>query len=189
VKTNDQSNNNISGEYTNPPNIGTPLLGAEPNETQADENQGANQTSDVPNKVNDTTPAASSVPDITLEDIKDPQSILLISGPYVRVDGVNGRDEPALVNVESPKALIDRLQLSGLFVRFTRPDLTPVWVRRSAVSVVQEPLNSQASAKATLIIQDRRQDVTEDKNTAKKLLNAASEHADQTRKRSQGEKR
>jgi hypothetical protein len=81
-----------------------------------------------------------------------------------------------LLTAESAAALVARLGVNPTLAKFTRPDSTPVWVKRSAVSAIRPPLPTERPkgglVNAVLVIGDLHQAVREDVRTATGILKA-----------------
>jgi hypothetical protein len=80
----------------------------------------------------------------------DENAITLIAGPYPHDVGphthVHGIDRGVLVTAEDAAALVARVGVSPPLVRLTRPDLTPVWLKGSAVTALRAPLSTEQQA-------------------------------------------
>jgi hypothetical protein len=106
-------------------------------------------------------------------------SVTLVAGPYPHDLGphtyVHGVDRGVLVTAEDAAALAARLRIDPPLVKLTRPDASPVWIKRSAVSEIRPPLASEQQAagvvKAVVFIGDLHQAVREDVQTAMRILN------------------
>src|ERR1700756_2477899 len=89
-------------------------------------------------------------------------AITLIAGPYPHDVGphtyVHGVDRGVLVTAEKAAALVARLGVDPPLVKLTRPDGSPVWVKRSAVSAIRPPLATEqqggGAVQAVLVIGD-----------------------------------
>src|ERR1700756_2961821 len=101
-------------------------------------------------------------------------AITLIAGPYPHDVGrhtyVHGVDRGVLVTAEDPATLTARLGISAPLAKLTRPDLTPVWIKGSAVSAVRAPLPTEQQGpgvvNAVVILGDLHQAVHEQLATA-----------------------
>jgi hypothetical protein len=107
----------------------------------------------------------------------DEDAVTLVSGPYpldlAPRTYVHGVDRGVLVTVEDAAALVARLGVDPPLAKFTRPDSTPVWVKRSAVTAIRRPLAMEKQDRvvnAVLIIGDLRQAVREDVKSAASIL-------------------
>ena len=106
-------------------------------------------------------------------------AVTLVAGPYPHDLGphtyVHGVERGVLVTAEDAAALTARLRIDPPLVKLTRPDASPVWVRRSAVSEIRPPLATERPAggavKAVVLIGDLHQAVREDVQTATRILN------------------
>jgi hypothetical protein len=107
------------------------------------------------------------------------EAVTLVAGPYPHDLGpdtyVHGVDRGVLVTVEDAAALVARLRADPALVRLTRPDASPVWVKRSAVSEIRLPLGTEQQAgggvRAVIVIGDLHQAVREEVQTATNILN------------------
>jgi hypothetical protein len=81
--------------------------------------------------------------DVSVEE----DAIVLIAGPYPHDVGphsyVHGIDRGVLVTAEHAAALVARLGVHPPLVRLTRPDLTPVWLKGSAVTAIRGALSKE----------------------------------------------
>ncbi len=119
------------------------------------------------------------------EVVVNENAVTLVAGPYPHDLGphtyVHGVDRGVLVTTEDPAALIARLGVDPPFVKLTRPDASPVWVKRSAVNEIQPPLTTEQQAagavKAVVVIGDLHQAVREDVQTAMSILNPPAANA------------
>ncbi|HMD62712.1 MAG TPA: hypothetical protein VKF83_01900 [Stellaceae bacterium] len=113
------------------------------------------------------------------EVIVNENAVTLIVGPYPHDVGphtyVHGVDRGVLVTAEAAAALVARLGVDPPLVKLTRPDASPVWVKRSAVNAIRPPLATEqqggGAVKAVLVIGDLHQAVREDVQTAAGILN------------------
>lgn len=109
-------------------------------------------------------------------------AVTLVAGPYPHDVGphtyVHGVERGVLVTAEDAAALVARLGLNPTLAKLTRPDSTPVWIKRSAVSAIRPPLPTEqqkgAAVKAVLLIGDLHQAVREDVRTATSIVNRTS---------------
>jgi hypothetical protein len=109
----------------------------------------------------------------------DEHAVTLVAGPYPHDLGphtyVHGVDRGVLVTAENAAVLVARLEADPPLMKLTRPDASPVWVRRSAVSEIRAPIATErqgrGAVKAVVVIGDLRQAVREDVKTAVSLLN------------------
>src|SRR6266550_510215 len=89
-------------------------------------------------------------------------AVTLVAGAYPRDIGphtyLHGIDRGVLVTAEDAAALVARLGINPPLARLTRPDSTPVWVKRSAVSAIRPPLSTEQQqggmVNAVLVIGD-----------------------------------
>jgi hypothetical protein len=107
------------------------------------------------------------------------ESITLVAGPYPHDLGphtyVHGVDRGVLVTAEDAAALVARLGIDPPLAKLTRPDASPVWIKRSAVSEIRPPLarEQQPAVKAVVVLGDLlHQAVHEDVQTTRRILNA-----------------
>jgi hypothetical protein len=115
--------------------------------------------------------------------LEDANAITLIAGPYPHDVGphtyVHGVERGVLVVEEAPETIIDRLKLSPVFAKLTRPGSQPVWINGAAVKLVRSPLSTEtADGKVNAVIEvgDLNQGVSEDVATAKTIINAHGGH-------------
>ena len=114
----------------------------------------------------------------------DENAVTLVSGPYPHDVGrhtyVHGVDRGVLVTAEDAASLAVRLGVSPPLVKLTRPDMTPVWIKRSAVSAIRAPLPSEqqvpGAVKAVVILGDLRQAVHEELAAAEQVLKTHGAH-------------
>ena len=108
----------------------------------------------------------------------DENSVTRVTGPYPHDTGsrtyVYGIAHAPLVTAEDAATLAARLAVHPPLLQLTRPNFTPVWVKRSAVTGVRAPLRNEApdSAKAVLLFGDSQQAVIEDAEVVLERLNA-----------------
>jgi TIR domain len=108
----------------------------------------------------------------------DENAIVLVAGPYPHDVGplsyVHGVARGVLVSPESPDALVARLGVNPPLAKLTRPDLTPVWVKASAVTSLRTPLAAEQQEKANTIVQvgPISQSVHEDLSTVRVIITA-----------------
>jgi hypothetical protein len=113
------------------------------------------------------------------EVVVDENAVTLVAGPYPHDVGphtyVHGVDRGVLVTAEDAAVLVARLGVSPPLLKLTRPDRSPVWVKRSAISAIRPPLATEQQArgavKAVLVIGDLHQAVREDVKTVSIILN------------------
>jgi hypothetical protein len=113
-------------------------------------------------------------------DTLNPNKIALISGPYPSDTWVRSYihevDGGVMIADETPDSLIGRLRVSPPLAKLHRPDLTPVWVKASAVTSIRPPLPSEEVGdhlvNAVLVLGSFHQGVTEDVGTARTIINA-----------------
>src|SRR5271165_6314136 len=113
------------------------------------------------------------------EVVVDENAVTLVAGPYPHDVGphtyVHGVDRGVLVPAEDAAALAARLGVNPPLLKLTRPDRSPVWIKRSAISAIRPPLATEQQArgavKAVLVIGDLHQAVREDVQTAAGILN------------------
>ena len=106
-------------------------------------------------------------------------AVNLVAGPYPHDLGphtyVHGVERGVLVTAEDAAALVARLGVDPPLAKLTRPDASPVWVKRSAVSEIRPPLATEQLAgggvRAVVVIGDLHQAVREDVQTAASILN------------------
>jgi hypothetical protein len=119
------------------------------------------------------------------EVIVNQDAVTLIVGPYPHDLGprtyVHGIDRGVLVTAEDAASLVGRLGTDPPLAKLTRPDASPVWVKRSAVSEIRPPLATEQQAagavKAVVVIADLHQAVREDVQTAMSILNPPAANA------------
>jgi hypothetical protein len=106
----------------------------------------------------------------------DENAVILVAGAgdTETLTMVHGIDRGALMTAEEPAALVARLAVNPPLARLARPDMTPVWIKGSAVTAIRPPLASerQAAANAVVILGGLHQAVHEDVATAEQVLNA-----------------
>lgn len=110
----------------------------------------------------------------------DENAITVIAGPYPHDLGphtyVHGVDRGVLVTAENAAALAARLRVHPPLIKFTRPDLTPVWVKGSTVTAIRAPLPTErqapGSVNAVVIMGDLHQAVHETVEAARNVVNA-----------------
>src|SRR5262249_33747050 len=108
----------------------------------------------------------------------DQNAVTLIAGPYPHDPGphtyVHGVGHGVLVTTEDAAALVARLGVDPPLSKLTRPDRSPVWVSRSAVSAIRSPLPTEqqrgGAVKAVILLGELHQAVREDAQTATRLL-------------------
>ena len=106
-------------------------------------------------------------------------AVNLVAGPYPHDLGphtyVHGAERGVLVTAEDAAALVARLGVDPPLAKLTRPDASPVWVKKSAVSEIRVPIATEkqgrGAVKAVVVIGDLRQAVREDVQTAASILN------------------
>jgi hypothetical protein len=109
----------------------------------------------------------------------DENAITLIAGPYPHDVGphtyIHGIDRGVLVTAEDTAALVARLGVPPPLVRLTRPDLTPVWLKGSAVTGIRAPLATErqapGSVNAVVIVGGLHQAVHETIEAARAIVN------------------
>jgi hypothetical protein len=114
----------------------------------------------------------------------DENAVTLLSGPYPHDVGrhtyVHGVDRGVMVTAEDAAALAARLGVSPPLAKLTRPDMTPVWIKGSAVSAIRAPLPTEqqgvAAANAVVIVGDLHQAVHEGLAIAEQVLKAHGAH-------------
>jgi hypothetical protein len=107
------------------------------------------------------------------------EAVTLVAGPYPHDLGprtyVHGVERGVLVTAEDAAALAARLGADPPLAKLTRPDASPVWIKRSAVSEIRPPRATERQArgavKAIVVIGDLHQAVREDVQTAMSILN------------------
>jgi hypothetical protein len=110
----------------------------------------------------------------------DENAVTLIAGPYQHDAGphtyVYGLTQPVLVTAEKPDALVARLGVKPPLAKLTRPDLSPVWVKGSAVISVRAPVSSEqqgpGEVNTVLQVGSHLQSVREDLPTACGIIKA-----------------
>ena len=110
----------------------------------------------------------------------DENAITLIAGPYPHDVGphtyVHGIDRGVLVTAEDAAALAARLPMHPPLARLTRSDLTPVWLKGSAVAEVRAPIpperQAPGSVNAVVILGGLQQAVHETAEAARTIVNA-----------------
>jgi hypothetical protein len=110
----------------------------------------------------------------------DENAVSLIAGPYPHDAGphtyVYGLTQAILVTAERPDALVARLGVKPPLAKLTRPDLSAVWVKGSAVTSVRAPRppeqNGPGEVNAVLQVGSRLQSVREDLPTVRGIINA-----------------
>ncbi len=116
------------------------------------------------------------------EVVVDGNAVTLVVGPYPHDLGphtyVHGVDRGVLVTAEDAAALVARLGADPPLAKLTRPDASPVWIKRSAVSEIRPPLSTEqqgrGAVKAVVVIGDLHQAVHEDVQTAMRVLDPAA---------------
>jgi hypothetical protein len=114
------------------------------------------------------------------EIVVSEDAVTLVAGPYPHDLGthtyVHGVDRGVLVTAEDAAALVARLRADPPLAKLTRPNASPVWVKRSAVGEIRPPLATEQQAagavKAVVVIGDLHQAVREDVQTAMSILNS-----------------
>jgi hypothetical protein len=117
----------------------------------------------------------------------DENAVTLVSGPYPHDVGphtyVHGVDRGVLVTAEAAAALVARLGVSPPLAKLIRPDMTPVWIKGSAVSAIRAPLPTErrgpGAVNAVVMLGDLEQlhqAVHEDLATAERVLKAHGAH-------------
>jgi len=115
----------------------------------------------------------------------DGNAVTLVAGPYPHDLGphtyVHGVDRGVLVTSEDAAALVARLRVDPPLVKLTRPNASPVWVNRAAVSEIRPPLATEqqgrGAVKAVVVIGDLHQAVRENVQTAMRILNPPAANA------------
>lgn len=108
----------------------------------------------------------------------DENAITLVAGPYPHDLGphtyIHGVERGVLVTSEDAAALVARVRTDPPLAKLTRPNSTPVWIKRSAVIEIRRPLapEQQPGVKAVVIIGDLHQAVREDVATASRILSS-----------------
>jgi hypothetical protein len=113
------------------------------------------------------------------EVVVDENAVTLVAGPYPHDLGphtyLHGVDRGVLVTAEGAAALVPRLGVVPPLAKLTRPDGSPVWIKRSAVSEIRPPLATEQQAggavRAVVVIGDLHQAVRENVQTALSTLN------------------
>jgi hypothetical protein len=108
----------------------------------------------------------------------DENAITLIAGPYPHDLGphtyVHGIDRGVLVTAEDAAALVARLRVDPPLARLTRPDMTPVWLKGSAVTAIRAPLATErqapGSVNAVVIVGGLHQAVHETVDAARAIV-------------------
>jgi hypothetical protein len=119
------------------------------------------------------------------EIVVNEDAVTLVAGPYPHDLGphtyVHGVERGVLVTIEDAAALVARLGVDPPLAKLTRPDKSPVWVKRSAVREIRPPIATEQQArgavKAVVIIGDLHQAVREDVQTAASLLSPFATNA------------
>jgi hypothetical protein len=109
-------------------------------------------------------------------------AVTLVSGPYLHDLGphtyVHGVERGVLVTTEDAAALVARLGVDPPLVKLTRPDRSPVWLKKSAVDTVRPPLATEqqrgGAVKAVVLLGELHQAVREDVQTTIRLLNPSA---------------
>jgi hypothetical protein len=110
----------------------------------------------------------------------DESAITRIAGPYPHDVGphtyVHGVDRGVLVTAEDAAALAARLPVHPPLARLTRPNMTPVWVKGSAVAAIRAPISTErqapGSVNAVVILGGLQQAVLETVEAARSIVNA-----------------
>jgi hypothetical protein len=113
------------------------------------------------------------------EVVVNQDAVTLVVGPYPHDVGphtyVHGVERGVLVTAEDAAALVIRLGADPPLMKLTRPDASPVWIKRSAVSEIRAPIATEqqgrGAVKAVVVIGGLRQAVREDVQTAASILN------------------
>src|SRR5260370_31435867 len=113
------------------------------------------------------------------EVVVNENAVTVVVGPYPHDLGrqtyVHGVERGVLVTAEDAAALVPRLGVDPPLAKLTRPDASPVWVKRSAVSQIPPALATEQQAGgaggAVVVIGDLHQAVREDGQTAMSILN------------------
>jgi hypothetical protein len=108
----------------------------------------------------------------------DPNAVTLVAGPYPHDLGphtyVHGVERGVLVATEDAAALVARLRVDPPLAKLTRPDRSPVWVRKSAVDGIRPPMPTEqqrgGAVKAVILVGELHQAVREDVQTATRIL-------------------
>ncbi|MBV8089534.1 MAG: hypothetical protein JO139_08140 [Alphaproteobacteria bacterium] len=114
----------------------------------------------------------------------DENAVTLVSGPYPHDVGrhtyVHGVDRGVLVTAEDAASLVARLGISPPLVKLTRPEMTPVWIKRSAVSAIRAPLpteqQSPGAVRSVVILGDLHQAVHEELAAVEQVLKTDGAH-------------
>jgi hypothetical protein len=114
----------------------------------------------------------------------DESAVVVIAGPYPHDVGphtyVYGVTQAVLVTAEKPDALVARLGVEPPLAKLSRPDLSPVWVKGSAVTSVRAPcpIEEQGPGEVNAILQlgSHPQSVHEDLLTVRGIINAHGGH-------------
>ena len=104
-----------------------------------------------------------------VEVIVNENAVTLVAGPYPHDVGphtyVHGVDRGVLVTAEEAAGLVARLGVDPPLAKLTRPDGSPVWIKRSAVTAIRPPLATEqqggGAVQAVLIIGGLHQAVRE----------------------------
>jgi len=107
-----------------------------------------------------------------------------VFGPYPHDVGrhtyVHGVDRGVLVTAEDAASLVARLGISPPLVKLTRPEMTPVWIKRSAVSAIRAPLpteqQSPGAVRSVVILGDLHQAVHEELAAVEQVLKTDGAH-------------
>jgi hypothetical protein len=105
-------------------------------------------------------------------------AVTLVVGPYPHDVGphtyVHGVDRGVLATTEDAAALAGRLGVDPPLVKLTRPDGSPVWIKKSAVTAIRPPLPTEqqvaGAVKAVVVVGALHQAVREDAPTAESML-------------------
>jgi hypothetical protein len=108
----------------------------------------------------------------------DENAITLVAGPYPHDVGphtyIHGVERGVLVTAEDAAGLVARLRTDPPLAKLTRPNSTPVWIKRSGVSEIRAPLETErpdtGMVRAVVIVGDLHQGVREDIPTASRIL-------------------
>jgi hypothetical protein len=100
----------------------------------------------------------------------------LISGPNKSDIGprTDAQGNELFITTESPDILLDRLGLSKVFVKLTRPNLSPVWIRGFSVVEIRHPIATEMPGNAVVNIGGFHLTVNEDVETVLKKVNDTS---------------
>jgi|SRR5215468_9669690 len=112
------------------------------------------------------------------EVVVDPNAVTLVAGPYPHDLGphtyVHGVERGVLVTTEDAAALVARLGVEPPLAKLTRPDRSPVWVRKSAVTAIRPPMPTEqqrgVAVKAVILVGELHQAVSENVQTATRIL-------------------